>query len=184
MVNPTWEKIKEPVTGFAGAGTGLVVSDLAAEYTARATGQTGYKKAGVKTLVKLAIGLLLTGISMRVSGSWVLFTQVAAYTSWGSTILDWIAARIPGGIEGIANSLAITTRKWAMGSQKVAAELARLEARSRPLGVGDLEITTHNPVSSVRVADGMPPGTGPSLTPSYMPTGVQRESIPFKSKVF
>ena len=129
MVNPTWEKVKEPVTGFAGAGTGLVVSDLAAEYTARATGQTGYKKAGVKTLVKVAIGLLLIGISMRVGGMWVLFSKVAAYTSWGSTILDWIAARIPGGIQGIANSLAITTRKWAMGTKKVAAELERLENR-------------------------------------------------------
>ncbi len=132
MVNPTWEKIKEPVTGFAGVGTGLVVSDLAAEYTARAIGQTGYKKAGVKTLVKAAIGLLLIGISMRVSGSWVLFSKVAAYTSWGSTILDWIAARIPGGIEGIANSFAVATRKWAMGTKKVAAELARLE--NRPIG--------------------------------------------------
>lgn len=119
-------KYREPLTGALGAGTGLVVAELPAEYAVRVTGQTGYVRAGVKTLVKVAVGAILLGISGATrSPMWSLFAKVGAFAGMGSSLLDWIAAYYPGGIQGIAGALAVTTRTWTVGATRVAAEIAR-----------------------------------------------------------
>jgi len=122
----TWSRIREPVHGATGAFTGLALTEFAAEYTSRVAGQTSYKKAAVKSGVKLLIGGLFWGAASRFR-AWSLFYKVAAFAGWGSIGLDWIAARWPGGITGLAERLAVTGRLWARGAQKVTAEMSALE---------------------------------------------------------
>ena len=109
---------REQVVGALSAGVGLGISELAAEFTARTTGLTGYTKAGAKTLVKGIIGGLFYGMRLK----------AAAFASWGSILLDWLYAVYPGGIPGLAERFAVTVRTWTMGAEKVAAEMAALES--------------------------------------------------------
>ena len=109
---------REQVVGALSAGVGLGISELAAEFTARTTGLTGYTKAGAKTLVKAITGALFYGMGLK----------AAAFASWGSTLLDWLYAVYPGGIPGLAERFAVTVRTWTMGAERVAAEMAALES--------------------------------------------------------
>jgi len=121
-------KRQKLLLGFGGAATGLVTGELSSEFTARTLGWTGYKKAGVKTAVKGLIGALFLGAS-AIPGA-APFTMPAALSTWGSIVLDWISARFPGGVYGFAERLAVSVRKWTMGAERVAAELAALEKAS------------------------------------------------------
>jgi len=118
-------RYREQVVGAFTAGVGLGVSELAAEFTARTTGLTGYVKAGAKTLVKAITGTLFWGLGLK----------AAAFASWGSTLLDWLFAIYPGGIPGFAERLAVTVRTWTMGVERVAAEMAALERVEAPKSV-------------------------------------------------
>ena len=122
-----WEKNKEPIAGFVGAGTGLFAGELVSEFAVRVTGQTGYKKAGMKTAVKGLLGGLLFATGVAAGGAWGIMWKAFAFSNWGSTVLDWIFAVYPGGVFGMAERMAVTVRTWAMGAKKVSAELAALE---------------------------------------------------------
>lgn len=126
-------KIKVPVTGFFGAGTGVTVSTLAAEWTSRSTGQIGWNAAGVKAAVKGGIGLVAYGVSTKLGPLHALssfFAEMFAYGAWGSIFLDVALAAYPGGIPGLAEDWAITARTMAAGGRKVVTELSRLEQRT------------------------------------------------------
>ena len=118
-------RYREQVVGALSAGVGLGASELAAEFTARTTGLTGYMKAGAKTLVKIITGTLFWGLGLK----------AAAFASWGSTLLDWLFAIYPGGISGFAERLAVTVRTWTMGVERVAAEMTALERVETPKSV-------------------------------------------------
>ena len=118
-------KRQKLLLGFGGAATGLVTGEFSSEFTARTLGWTGYKKAGIKTAIKGLVGALFLGAS-AIPGA-APFTMPAALSTWGSIVLDWISAKYPGGVFGFAERLAVSVRKWAMGAEKVAAELAALE---------------------------------------------------------
>ena len=120
-------KYEEPVAGFAGAGTGLFSGELASEFVVRTTGQTGYAKAAVKTVVKGAMGIVAFLTGGAAVGNWGTFWKVFAFTNWGSTILDWFFAFYPGGVYGVAERAAVTVRTWSMGTKRVAAELSTVQ---------------------------------------------------------
>jgi len=130
------ESFKEPAAGVLGAGTGLVVPDLAAEYTARVTAQTGYMKAAVKTIVKVIIALLLFGIAARLKGGRLttIFIRMMAYAGLGSIIPDWITAQFPGGIPGLAQQLAITSATYSTGGAEIVSEISRIETARASTG--------------------------------------------------
>ncbi|GAG70760.1 unnamed protein product [marine sediment metagenome] len=117
-------KYEEPVTGFAGAGVGLFTGELASEFVVRTTGQTGYAKAGVKTVVKGFIGAIAFLWGGAATGNWALFGKVFGFTNWGSILLDWLFAFYPGGVFGMAERAAVTVRTWSMGGARVAAQLS------------------------------------------------------------
>lgn len=132
MTNPIPTKYQEPVTGFAGAGVGLFSGELASEFVVRTTGQTGYAKAGVKTVVKGLMGIVAFLWGGASTGNWSLFGKVFAYTNWGSLLLDWLFAFYPGGVFGMAERAAVTVRTWSMGTRRVADELSRVEKKYTP----------------------------------------------------
>ncbi len=142
------EKYKEQTSGFAGAGTGLVFGELTSEFAVRTTGQTGYNKAAVKTIVKGLLGAVTFMTGVASGGAWSTFWKVFAFTNWGSTVLDWIFAYYPGGIFGLAERMAVTVRTWSMGAKTVSAELGALEragVSSRFDGVSAIEISPKRP---------------------------------------
>lgn len=119
---------RDTTTASLGAGTGMLAGEFTSEYTTRLLALTGYTKAGAKTAVKVAIGSLLLGLSSKVRDpSWNMFAKIAAFGSIGSSILDWIAAYYPGGIVGLANTLAISSRVMSMGTRTVTQTLSRVE---------------------------------------------------------
>jgi len=127
-------RYREQVVGALSAGVGLGISELAAEFTARTTGLTGYTKAGAKTLVKVITGALFYGMGLK----------AAAFASWGSSLLDWLYAIYPGGIPGLAERFAVTVRTWTMGAERVAAEMAALESA----------VTTTSPIATTTTGKG------------------------------
>ena len=120
-----WEKVRVPVLGIGGAGIGLISGELLSEFASRALGYTSYKKAGAKTAVKSLVGATFLGAS-AIPGA-TPFALPAAFATWGSVFMDWIAAKWTGGIGGLAERMAAAVRTWAMGAEKVSAELASLE---------------------------------------------------------
>lgn len=154
MVNMTWDKVKEPVTGAAGAGTGLFLGELLGEFAARVTGQTSWAKAGVKTVVKAILGAAAFMIGGSATGQWSLFAKVFAYSDWGSILLDWIYAAYPGGVFGMAERAAVTARTWAVGTQRVTATLSSIQGvnkvtATRYNGQSAIEITPPNPTGAI-----------------------------------
>lgn len=137
----TWDKVKEPVAGFAGAGIGLAGTDYAAEFTARATGQIGWNKAAVKGVVKGIIGLLCFGVGLKVRGAWSIFAKVMAYAGWGGIVPDILAAQFPGGIPGLAERAAVAVRTWGRGAERVAAELRGTQATVTATGARGVPAT-------------------------------------------
>jgi len=129
-------KYEEPVTGFAGAGTGLFAGELTSEFVVRTTGQTGYAKAAVKTVVKGLLGGIVFLWAGASTGNWSLFGKVFAYTNWGSVILDWLFAAYPGGVFGIAERAAVTVRTWSMGTARVADEISDLTKKYADIPLG------------------------------------------------
>lgn len=129
------ERFKIPATGILGAGTGAAVSELTAETLAKASAQTGWRKVGVKGLVKGGFCLLFYGISQRVPGLWSLFTELASYSSFGSIVPDVIYELTPGGLWGLAEKAAVSMRTWALGAAKVKAEIEALEAAGETPGI-------------------------------------------------
>lgn len=125
-------KVKVAVTGVSGAATGVAVSTLAAEWVSRSTGQVGWNAAGVKAVIKSALGLVFYLVSGRVGEAAAMFCEIFAYTTVGSIILDVALAAYPGGIPGLAEDWAITARTMAAGGSKVASQLSQLERRSAP----------------------------------------------------
>lgn len=119
-----------PLTGMAGAGVGLVITELPAEITTRVTGLTGYAKAGAKTLVKGVVGSLLFALSLYAGvrhPTLALGSLSGAFAGWGSIFVDWITALYPGGIPGLAERIAGFLRVYSMGAQRVTPTMARLE---------------------------------------------------------
>jgi MFS family permease len=118
------------MTGFIGAGTGVTVGALAAEWVSRSTGQDGWNACGVKAAVKGGVGLLAYGISTKLGPMRALssfFAEMFAYGAWGSIFLDIAMAAYPGGIPGLAEDWAITARTMAAGGRKVVTELSRVQ---------------------------------------------------------
>ena len=127
------KKIKIPLTGFVGVGSGATVGTLAAEFTSRATGQVAWNACAVKAGVKGGIGLLLYMVSQRLGPLGSFFAEMFAYGSWGSIFFDVALAAYPGGIPGIAEDWASTTRVYAAGGRRVVRELGKIE-RMTPTG--------------------------------------------------
>lgn len=117
------------VTGMTGAGAGLFTTELLSEYTTRLLGWTSYLKAAAKSAVKLGLSSMALSFSARpgTSTNEKLFSQAFAFASMGSIFLDWLAAYMPGGIVGIANRLAISTKVMFMGTKTVSQALVRYE---------------------------------------------------------
>ena len=124
------KKIKIPLTGFVGVGTGATLGTLAAEFTSRATGQVSWNACAVKTGVKGGIGLLLYVVSQRLGPLASFFTEMFAYGSWGSIFFDIALAAYPGGIPGIAEDWASTVRVYSAGGRRVVRELGTIERRT------------------------------------------------------
>ena len=125
-----WTKIKIPLTGFVGVGTGATLGTLAAEFTSRATGQVAWNACAVKTGVKGGIGLLLYMISQRLGPLASFFAEMVAYGSWGSIFFDVALAAYPGGIPGIAEDWASTVRVYSAGGRRVVRELGAIERKA------------------------------------------------------
>ena len=124
------KKIKIPLTGFVGVGTGATLGTLAAEFTSRATGQVAWNACAVKAGVKGGIGLLLYMISQRLGPLASFFTEMVAYGSWGSIFFDVALAAYPGGIPGIAEDWASTVRVYSTGGRRVVRELGAIERKA------------------------------------------------------
>ena len=124
------KKIKIPLTGFVGVGTGATLGTLAAEFTSRATGQVAWNACAVKAGVKGGIGLLLYMISQRLGPLASFFAEMVAYGSWGSIFFDVALAAYPGGIPGIAEDWASTVRVYSAGGRRVVRELGKIERRT------------------------------------------------------
>lgn len=120
-------KQKVALTSVGGVAAGLALPTLAAEFTSRATGQTGWAACGVKAGVKGLIGALLYLVSGRIGESAAMFAEVFAYTSWGSIIMDVFLAAYPGGIPGLAENWASMVRVAAVGGRRVVRELGVIE---------------------------------------------------------
>jgi len=124
------KKIKIPLTGFVGVGTGATLGTLAAEFTSRATGQVAWNACAVKAGVKGGIGLLLYMISQRLGPLASFFAEMVAYGSWGSIFFDVALAAYPGGIPGIAEDWASTVRVYSAGGRRVVRELGAIERKA------------------------------------------------------
>ena len=125
-------KVKVPLTGFAGAGTGIAVGTLAAEWVSRSTGQVAWNAAAVKGAVKFGLGLVFYGLSSKIESAVPsFFMEMFSYGCWGSIFLDIALAAYPGGIPGLAEDWAITTRAYAAGGRKIVTELRKLEKPAR-----------------------------------------------------
>lgn len=124
MVNAETKVI---VGGVSGAGAGIALPTLAAEFTVRATGQKGWAGCGVKAGVKAVLGLVFYGISSRLPGIGTLFAEIFAYTCWGSILMDVVQAAYPGGVVGLAEDAAVSARVFVAGGRGVARELGELE---------------------------------------------------------
>ncbi len=122
--------LKIPVIGLTGAGSGMAIGTLAAEYTSRATGQVGWYAFGVKGLVKLGIGSVTylgstkLGLNHATAG---FFVETLAYGCLGSIFMDLAIALYPGGIAGLAEDWAMTTRTLAAGGRKITQQLTAIE---------------------------------------------------------
>jgi len=113
---------------MAGAAFGLSVSEFVSEFVARASGQTGWKKFGVKLGIKSLLALIFYGIATRVSGLWSLGFEIATYGTLGSMLPDFFMAWNPGGIIGWAEKAAVVVRGAARKSPEITKELAEIEA--------------------------------------------------------
>lgn len=132
MISVVPYQYREPVTGMLGAGTGLVVSELPAEYAARVAGLAGWYKFAAKALVKVVIAAIIFAISNRTySAGWKLFSKVAAYAGLGSIIPDAITAYYPGGIPGLAERLATMSRMYQTGAVSVSSQMGMIERMQR-----------------------------------------------------
>jgi len=120
-------RVKVATVATTGAVTGLALPTLAAEFTSRATGQTGWNACGVKALVKTVIGVPIYLLSGRLEGAAAMFAEMFAYTSWGSIILDVVLAAYPGGIPGLAEDAASMVRVASAGGRRVVRELGTIE---------------------------------------------------------
>lgn len=119
-------KLKVPVVGLTGAGSGMALGTLAAEYTSRSTGQVGWYAFGVKGGVKLGIGALTYLAADKIGDKHAtagFFVETLAYGCLGSIFMDLAIALYPGGIAGLAEDFAMTTRTLAAGGRKVVREL-------------------------------------------------------------
>ena len=122
--------LKVPLIGLSGAGSGMALSTLAAEYTSRTTGMTGWNAFGVKAGVKTGIGALAYAASYKIGDKHAtagFFVETLAYGAFGSIFMDLAVALYPGGIAGIAEDLAMTSRTLAAGGRKVVRELSVME---------------------------------------------------------
>lgn len=122
------------LTGVGGGAAGAALPTLAAEFTARASGQRGWAACGIKGGVKFVIGLIAYAISGRLPGVGTLFAEIFAYTSWGSILMDVVQAAYPGGVVGLAEDWAVSARMFVAGGRQVSAELGELER----MGVTDV----------------------------------------------
>lgn len=119
--------LKVPVIGLTGAGSGMALGTLAAEYTSRSTGQIGWNAFGVKALVKGGIGTVAYLGSTKLGDDHAtagFFVETLAYGCLGSIFMDLAIALYPGGIPGLAEDWAMTTRTLAAGGRKIVRELA------------------------------------------------------------
>lgn len=120
----------QPLVSSLGAAAGLGAGEFFGELTSQLLGWMKYKKAAAKTAVKALIGILFFAASPMDGG---VFTIPAAVTSWGSTVLDWIAAQWTGGVVGWAQRLAVRLRKLTVASKIVSKEISRLEEAEIPV---------------------------------------------------
>jgi hypothetical protein len=133
MAKDVFASVKIPVVGTLGVGTGAVAGTFAAEWTARSTGQVAWNAAGVKAGVKFALGLLFFGISKKLGGVVSsFFFEMMCYGSWGSIFFDIAMAAYPGGIPGMAEDVALTTRSYAAGGERIIKELGTIERKVAP----------------------------------------------------
>ena len=119
---------KLPIVSSAGAAFGLTASEFISEFVARSTGQTGWKKFGVKLGVKTLLAVIFYSIASRVSGMWSLAFEIATYGTLGSVVPDFFMAWNPGGIIGWAEKSAVVARSLASGSKNIQAEMAALDS--------------------------------------------------------
>ena len=126
-------KLKVPMIGLTGAGTGMALGTLAAEFTSRSTGQVGWYAFGVKAGVKTGIGAIAylasdkIGVNHATAG---FFVETLAYGCLGSIFMDLAVALYPGGIAGLAEDWASTVRVYVAGGKRVVRELGAIERKA------------------------------------------------------
>ena len=118
---------KLPAVSVTGAAFGLSVSEFISEFVARASGQTGWRKFGVKLGIKSLLALIFYGIATRVSGLWSLGFEIATYGALGSVVPDFFMAWNPGGLIGWAEKAAVVVRGAAKSKTEITQELALIE---------------------------------------------------------
>ena len=113
--------------GAGGAFFGVTTIEFPSEVIARTAGLTGAAKLGVKTIVKILLGLIFLAIARRVPGLWSVFVAVAGWVGIGSIGLDIIYFIKPGGLYKLAEEAAVSIRTAMLGAKAVAKELKELE---------------------------------------------------------
>jgi len=122
-----FERIKTPLTGALGVGTGAAVGELTSETAVRVGKLTGNKRLGVKAILKGVVGGVMWFLGRRTVGLTSLFLETASYGSWGSILLDVIARLYPGGVTGAAQAIALRLQGISVAGRKVAQKLEELE---------------------------------------------------------
>jgi len=155
MVIDMEKRWTEHAKGAAGAGFGLITSELVSEFTARALGATGTAKLGVKAIMKILIGGIFLGLISFVPAGWGIFFLVAAWSGMGSILIDVINAMYAGGILRIAEVGATRVRGAVLGMEAVKRELESLEVRTTGTTGYGTETTTGTVVTEVPVRRGI-----------------------------
>lgn len=122
-------EIKLVVGGISGAAVGITFTEFLSEFSAKAAKLTGWKKFGLKALIKGAIAALFYYISTRIAGVMSFFFEVSSYATAGSIVADLAEAVYPGGIKGIAEASAVLAGIKAVETE-IKTEVEKMEAKA------------------------------------------------------
>lgn len=145
-----------------GVFTGLFGANFLSETAARATGKTGYVKAGIKSLMKVILAVLAFGTSMGMPGTAIVMYP-ATLGILSSIPFDWLEAKFPGGINGMAERAAVVVRTWSVGVEEVQQQIEQMSKISKTTP------KTEPKTDSELVKNHKPPeAQEPSQPPSYL----------------
>jgi hypothetical protein len=102
------KKLSDHLGIIGSSMAGLLAAEFVGEYTAKATGKTGWDLAWIKLIAKGGLGGALIWLSTKMAESkYKEYLENMGYTCIASWILDALFAAYPGGIPGIAAALTL-----------------------------------------------------------------------------